>query len=475
MMKPEDDNFNGGYSGEYSKGPPKASSALSKRPAPKLINDSEGPSYVLPGIQLTDPLLHNKKVYNGWQQDPEALLVVEGLTQGQVFSGSDFSGVDFSGATLSFIDLSGADLTQANLAGVDLRGADLSGADLRGVNLEGANLEGANLEGALLDGAYLKDAVIAGVKLSKKALNILERMQQLQREAEEGKLDLRRVPLKYLDLRRLDLKGVDLTGIDLSGVNLVGVNLTGAKIDQMYLDGTHAFKQMRGRTLDIKKGNLAGADLTTVNMVRARQEELDILREKRLEARAIEEQMHLEQMNLRERESLKRQEQEVSLQTFSKDDLFNEASSGKSEKIMSAEKQLYEKKDLFAEGKETASSLKTFDAELELLKSRRQQQPTQEEMYAQVEDVVLENDKTKSKAKSTVTKRPRRKEYLPPSKYDFPILYKDPEDENAKPSKTVAAVKEVAKVAEQVTFHVKKAIRKMIPRRSRTRRQRQRS
>lgn len=69
--------------------------------------------------------------------------------------------------------------------------------------------------------------------------------------------------------------------------------------------------------------------------------------------------------------------------------------------------------------------------------------------------------------------RPRRKEELPPSKYDFPILY--PVEAEEKPSKTASAVKEMSKVAEKVTYHVKQAFRKIIPRRSRVNRQRQRS
>ncbi len=458
VMKPGDNDY---WPEEVPKERPKPSSALSKRPSPKLVDDSEGPSYILPGIQLSDPLTAGRKVFDGWRQDPEALLVVEGLAQGQGFAGSDFSGVDFSGASLSFIDLSGADLTNANLAGVDLRGADLSGADLRGVNLESANLEGANLEGALLDGAYLKNAVIAGVKMAKKALNELEKMQQLQHQAEEGTLDLRRVNLKYLDLRRLDLRGVDLTGVDLSGVNLVGVNLSGAKVDPMYLDGTYAFRQMPGRRLDIKEGNLAGADLTTVNQLRARKEELDILRQKRLDARAAAERAAEEQVRTEEEQRRRAAEEQAAFQAVQR-----EGRGGPGMPAASAG---------YAEPSAFAAEAKSFDGELELLKARRQQQPSGEEMRAHLADVVLETPDAGKRPRSVVTRRPRRKEMLPPSKYDFPVLYKDPEETSAKPGRAAATIREVSKVAEQVTYHVKKAFRKIMPRRSRVRRQRQRS
>lgn len=460
VMKPGDNDY---WPEKAPRERPKPSSALSKRPAPKLVDDSEGPSYILPGIQLSDPLTAGRKVFDGWRQDPEALLVVEGLAQGQGFAGSDFSGVDFSGASLSFIDLSGADLINANLAGVDLRGADLSGADLRGVNLESANLEGANLEGALLDGAYLKNAVIAGVKMAKKALNELEKMQQLQQQAEEGTLDLRRVNLKYLDLRRLDLRGVDLTGVDLSGVNLVGVNLSGAKVDPMYLDGTYAFRQMPGRRLDIREGNLAGADLTTVNQLRARKEELDILRQKRLDARAAGERAAEEQARAEEERHRRAAEEQAVFPSAHRET--------RAEPDMPAACAGYAEPATPA----AEASPKSFDEELELLKARRQQQPSREEMRAHLTDVVLETPDAGKRPRSVVTRRPRRKEMLPPSKYDFPVLYRDPEETAAKPGRAAATIREVSKVAEQVTYHVKKAFRKIMPRRSRVRRQRQRS
>ena len=96
-----------------------------------------------------------------------------------------------------------------------------------------------------------------------------------------------------------------------------------------------------------------------------------------------------------------------------------------------------------------------------------------EELKARLQDVVLEKrPELKSGAKSLVTRRPRRKEELPPSKYDFPILYPVDEDEK-KPEKT-SAMQEVAKVAGQMTDCVKKVFQKVIPRsRVRVKRQRQ--
>ena len=395
--------------------PPKPSSALHSRPAPKVVDLSESASSYIAGVKVTDTLAENKKRFSGWRDDPRAVEVVDGLSEGLTFGGADLSNVNFSGACLSFIDLRGADLRNADLSGVDLRGADLSGADLRGVNLEEANLEGA-----LLDGAYLKNALIAGAKLSKKALNELERMQQLQAEAEEGKLDLRKVNLKYLDLRRLDLRGVDLTGVDLSGVCLVGVNLSGCKIDPMYLDASYAFRAAPNRKLSIRKGSLAGADYTTATFIRAKENEREVLRLKRREYERLQEEA--------------------------------ERSAKENEEALKAAQQQEEEKQKFRE--ET----------LNFLGERRLNAP---DVQAQIEQIKQED---KQERQIPVMKhRPRRKEELPPSKYDFPVLY--PVNEDDKPAKT----SEVAAVTQKVTYHVKQTIRKIMPRRSRVCKQRQRS
>lgn len=430
-------------------------SALTKRPAPKVADTSDsGISYVA-GVRIVDEMQQRKNRFNGWEKDDNAILVVRSLAQGEAdkFAGADLSEVDFSGANLSSINLQNADLKNANLAGADLRGADLRGADLRGVNLEEADLEGADLEGALLDGAYLKNAKIAGAKLAKQALNELEKMQQMQLDAEEGRLDLRKVNLKYLDLRRLDLRGVDLTGVDLSGVNLVGVNLTGVKIDQMYLDGTYAFKQAAGRKVEIKKGNVAGLDLTTANQMKANLTELEILRKKRVAGQQAEQQ-RLEEIN-RAAEKL-RQEEELKAAAVSTENSAADKASLPAEQPAAPERE--------DDG---------LSPELAFLRSRRLNQASPEELKARLKDVVLEKrPELKSGAKSLVTRRPRRKEELPPSKYDFPILYPVDEDEK-KPEKT-SAMQEVAKVAGQMTDCVKKVFQKVIPRsRVRVKRQRQ--
>lgn len=426
-------------------------SALTKRPAPKAADTSDsGVSYVA-GIRIVDELQQRKNKFNGWEKDDNALLVVKCLGQGEVdkFVGADLHEVDFSGADLSSINLQNADLKNANLAGVDLRGADLRGADLRGVNLEEADLEGANLEGALLDGAYLKNAKIAGVKLAKQALNELEKMQQMQRDAEEGKLDLRKVNLKYLDLRKLDLRGVDLTGVDLSGVNLVGVNLTGVKIDQMYLDGTYAFKQAPGRKVEIKKGNTAGLDLTTANQMKANLTELEVLRRKRV-ANQYEEQQRIEEINRAAEELRNKNEQELS-----------KAHQQEVETTRITQVQSFPVEDKQPEEQGGLS------AELAFLQSRRQNQASPEELKARLQDVVLENRPAlKSGARSLVTHRPRPKIELPPSKYDFPILYPVDEDEKKQRQNNektaVTAVQAVVKATENV---VKKVMEKVIPRR----------
>lgn len=426
-------------------------SALTKRPAPKVADTSDsGVSYVA-GVRIVDEMKQRKDRFNGWEKDDNAILVVRSLAQGEAdkFIGADLSEVDFSGANLSSINLQNADLKNANLAGADLRGADLRGADLRGVNLEEADLEGANLEGALLDGAYLKNAKIAGAKLAKQALNELEKMQQMQLDAEEGRLDLRKVNLKYLDLRRLDLRGVDLTGVDLSGVNLVGVNLTGVKIDQMYLDGTYAFKQAAGRKIEIKKGNIAGLDLTSANQMqmKANLTELEILRKKRV-ANQQEEQQRLEEIN-RAAEKLRREEE------------------------LKAVPAAVEAPSEIRQPSLPEPESDGLSPELAFLRSRRLNQASPEELKAKLQDVVLEkHPELKSGAKSLVTRRPRRKEELPPSKYDFPILY--PVDEDEKKQEKASPMREVVKVAGQMTDCVKKVFQKVIPRsRARVKRQRQ--
>lgn len=426
-------------------------SALTKRPAPKVADTSDsGVSYVA-GVRIVDEMKQRKDRFNGWEKDDNAILVVRSLAQGEAdkFIGADLSEVDFSGANLSSINLQNADLKNANLAGADLRGADLRGADLRGVNLEEADLEGANLEGALLDGAYLKNAKIAGAKLAKQALNELEKMQQMQLDAEEGRLDLRKVNLKYLDLRRLDLRGVDLTGVDLSGVNLVGVNLTGVKIDQMYLDGTYAFKQAAGRKIEIKKGNIAGLDLTSANQMqmKANLTELEILRKKRV-ANQQEEQQRLEEIN-RAAEKLRREEE------------------------LKAVPAAVESPSEIRQPSLPEPESDGLSPELAFLRSRRLNQASPEELKAKLQDVVLEKrPELKSGAKSLVTRRPRRKEELPPSKYDFPILY--PVDEDEKKQEKASPMREVVKVAGQMTDCVKKVFQKVIPRsRARVKRQRQ--
>ena len=404
-------------------------SALIKRPAPKVADDSPDDVSYVAGVRIVDELQQRKNKFNGWEKDDNAQLVVKCLGRGEVdkFIGADLHEVDFSGADLSSVNFQKADLRNANLAGVDLRGADLRGADLRGVNLEEADLEGADLEGALLDGAYLKNAKILGAKLAKQALNELEKMQQLQHDAEEGKLDLRKVNLKYLDLRKLDLRGVDLTGVDLSGVSLVGVNLSGVKIDPMYLDGSYAFKQGANRKVEIKKGNYAGLDLTTANQMKSSLTELEVLRRKRA-TNQREDQKRLEEMNRAAEDLLMQTEQTA---------------------------------DTPAE--QSADPENPLARELDFLRSRRLNQASPEELKARLQDVVLEEHSAlASGARSLVTHRPRRKEELPPSKYDFPILYpvdeEDKEKHQSLQEEKATAVQAVVNTAERVVRSVMQKI-----------------
>lgn len=453
---------------------PSSYSALTNRPAPKVVDASDTSSYVA-GVKLTDSLAEHRRQFNGWQNDPDAQLVVRALETGESakFDGADFTDVNFSGAKLVGVNFKGADLKNADFSGADLRNADLSGADLRGVNLEEANLEGANLEGAKLDGAYLKNAVIAGAKLSKQALNELEKMQQLQREAEEGTLDLRKVNLRYLDLRRLDLRGVDLTGVDLSGVSLVGVNLTGVKIDPMYLDGSYAFKQGANRKVEIRKGNTAGLDLTTANQMKASLTDLEILRQKRLAGKQAEEQAVAEMARIAEEQRLKDETPVLSEQPPLREavpDIREAAPAAREQPSPVCEQPEPASEPFFAPESETRDG-SALSQELEVLRSRRMQQVSTEDLKARLQDVVLEKrPELKSGAKSLVTRRPRRKEELPPSKYDFPILYPVDEDEKAKlQPKSV-----VREVSDAVVEQVKTVVHKLIPvRRMRVKRQRQ--
>ncbi|MCQ2913751.1 MAG: pentapeptide repeat-containing protein [Alphaproteobacteria bacterium] len=431
-------------------------SAIVNRPSKKVVDDSVGTTSYVAGVKIVDTIAENKRRFNGWEKDPDALLVVRALKSGEqtFYSGADFTDVDFSGAELSGIDLSGADLKNANLSGVDLRNANLQGADLRGVNLEEADLTGADLTGAILDGAYLKNAKIIGAKLSKIALNELEKMQQLQMDAENGLLDLKKVPLKYLDLRKLDLRGVDLTGVDLSGVNLVGVNLSGAKIDPQFLDGSYMFKQADNRKVSIKKGNFAGLDLTSANNMAASMKEVEILRKKRLGENVEEADNYvpdftktpepelstqndtvsfvpdpklLEQAKLLQQSRLNQQSMQAvpvqnvqELETNIKEDQIN---------VPKWQSTDVKEQDLNTNAKNN-ENLSVMDKSLEILKNRRQNQVSTEELKARLTDVVLEQPTLKSGAKTLVTNRPKPKIELPASKYDFPKLYPDPEKSN---------------------------------------------
>lgn len=430
-------------------------SALTNRPARKVVDTSDTTSYVA-GVKITDALSERKRKFNGWESDPDAQMVVRSLQTGEQakFSGSDFSEVDFSGANLSGINFSGADLKNANLAGVDLRNANLAGADLRGVNLEEADLTGADLTGAILDGAYLKNAVIAGAKLAKVALNELEKMQQLQQQAEDGLLDLRKVPLKYLDLRKLDLRGVDLTGVDLSGVSLVGVNLSGAKIDQQYIDGTYLFKEGANRKVEIKKGNVAGLDLTSANIVKSKMLDVEALRKKR-QAEAEKYEQNLKQQVVVQKQVERTPEEVVEAQRAAMMAL-NPNFKDNSQSALVVEKKIEPEIEGDISNQQVAeenmSSESMLDQSLAILKARRQQQPSEEELKARIKDVVLENTSLKSGAKSLVTHRPRKKEELPASEFDFPKLYPDEEEKVEQKAAEKSVVQEVKHVVSNV-FH----------------------
>lgn len=460
---------------------PQRYSALDTRPAPKTVQADDSVSYVA-GVKVVDALTERKRRFNGWENDPDAQLVVRALQTGDgaKFEKADFSEADFSGAVLSGINLAGADLRNANLAGVDLRNANLAGADLRGVNLEEADLEGANLEGAILDGAYLKNTRLAGVKMAKKALNELELMQRLQREAEEGALDLRQVNLRYLDLRRLDLRGVDLTGLDLSGVNLVGVNLSGCKIDPSYLDGSFAFRQAANRTVTVAKGTTAGLDPLSASQVRASEDEKELLRQKRLSDRATEAQAVAE-LALAAEEQRQKREHEDAIAVMSRDAARQDERRAAYAKAFGAAPSVGE----FPAPENAAPApvaeepapdpQQSLSRELETLRQRRINAPTRDELKARLQDVVLEERPVlKSGAKVLITHRPRKKIELPPSKYDFPVLYPVDEPEKKK-------VKEEKSVVRQMTDAVKQqvsgVIRKILPSRGRVKvkRQRQRS
>lgn len=456
---------------------PQRYSALDTRPVPKTVQSDDSVSYVA-GVKVVDALTERKRRFNGWENDPDAQLVVRAIQSGDgaKFEKADFSDADFSGAVLSGVNFAGADLRNANLAGVDLRNANLAGADLRGVNLEEADLEGANLEGAILDGAYLKNTRLAGVKLAKKALNELELMQRLQREAEEGTVDLRHVNLRYLDLRRLDLRGVDLTGLDLSGVNLVGVNLSGCKIDPAYLDGSYAFRQTANRTVKIAKGSTAGLDPLSASQIRAGEDEKELLRQKRLADLETEAQV-VAGLALAAQEQRQKQEHDDAVARLSRDAAHQDERRAAYAKAFgnAAINDAGTEKNVSVDSRNDSENM--LSKGVEMLRQRRLNAPTTEELKARLQDVVLEDRPTlKSGAKVLITHRPRKKIELPPSKYDFPVLYPVDEPEKKK-------VKEEKSVVRQMTDAVKEqitgVIRKLMPSRGRVRvkrqRQRQRS
>lgn len=214
----------------------------------------------------------------------------------------------------------------------------------------------------------------------------------------------------------MDLRGVDLTGVDLSGVNLVGVNLTGVKIDPMYLDGSYAFKQGANRKVEIQKGNTAGLDLTTANQMKASLTDLEILRQKRLAGKQTEEQAVAEMTRITEEQRLK-DEALPPADTLSASEqprLVRETAPAPA-----AEEPL---PPVFEQPEPEPQEEPLLSKELEVLRARRANQSSTEELKARLQDVVLEKrPELKSGAKSLVTRRPRRKEELPPSKYDFPI------------------------------------------------------
>ena len=127
------------------------------------------------------------------------------------------------------------------------------------------------------------------------------------------------------------------------------------------------------------------------------------------------------------------------------------------------------------------SSESGLSAEVEFLRSRRQNQMSTEEMKARLKDVVLEKPALKSGAKSLVTHRPRRKEELPAGKYDFPILYpveerekdqQEPSRESQKPARESVSVSGLVK---KVMNTVKAAPRRFSRVRVKRQRQKQRS
>lgn len=138
--------------------------------------------------------------------------------------------------------------------------------------------------------------------------------------------------------------------------------------------------------------------------------ELEILRKKRVAGQQAEQQ-RLEEIN-RAAEKL-RQEEELKAAAVSTENSAADKASLPAEQPAAPERE--------DDG---------LSPELAFLRSRRLNQASPEELKARLQDVVLEKrPELKSGAKSLVTRRPRRKEELPPSKYDFPILYPVDEDE----------------------------------------------
>ena len=202
--------------------------------------------------------------------------------------------------------------------------------------------------------------------------------------------------------------------------------------------------------------------MTTANQIKASLTDLEILRQKRLAGKQAEEQAVAEMARMTEEQRLKDELPPVVAEhpaPVYEQPVYEQ--SAVAERSAPAFEPAVEESD------ETAMLSK----ELEVLRSRRLNQASPEELKARLQDVVLEKSpELKSGAKSLVTRRPRRKEELPPSKYDFPILYPVDEDEKAKlQPKSV-----VREVSSAVVEQVKTVVHKLIPaRRVRIKRQRQ--
>jgi uncharacterized protein YjbI with pentapeptide repeats len=240
---------------------------------------------------------------------------------------ADLTGADLSLASAANADFSGAELREARFAVSGLQGARFIGADLRGASFLQANLEGAifqtqaknffndikeiglalgpvqpeaptrfdgvdftsaNLEGARLVGADLRDALLAGARFGRAALDSanLEGIEVPGAPFDEADLraalltgsvltgaSFRKAKLRYAKLADIQWENADLREADLGGATFhMGSSRSGLVFGDPSEGTRNGFytddynDQSFRAPEEIRSANLRGADLRGANL-----------------------------------------------------------------------------------------------------------------------------------------------------------------------------------------------------------------